>query len=67
MQQNITQSDTGLPPGVQGDFIDDIINNHKQQIVAGILGAATDSIAFSGGESKYYIANKCASCSKFKN
>lgn len=61
--ENGTLINSGLPPaGVQSDFIDDLITDHKQQILSSVLGETSDSAALSGGESKYFIANKCASC-----
>ncbi|XP_046809042.1 trypsin-1 [Lucilia cuprina] len=57
------QTDNGLPPGVQGDFIDDLITEHKQQILSSILSETLDTAAApAAGESKYFLGNKCATC-----
>ncbi|XP_039484790.1 trypsin-1 [Drosophila santomea] len=36
-------SSTGPPPGVQSDFIDDLIEGHKQQILSNVLGVASET------------------------
>lgn len=38
-----TTSSTGPPPGVQSDFIDDLIEGHKQQILSNVLGVASET------------------------
>lgn len=55
------------PPGVQGDFIDDLITEHKQQILSSILGESTvESSPFAeSGDSKAFAGSKCAACSKY--
>lgn len=57
---------TGRPPGVQGDFIDDLITEHKQQILSSILSETLkkDS-SVAAGDGEYFVISKCASCSKF--
>lgn len=65
--ENVTQQ-SGPPPGVQGDFIDDLISEHKQQILMSVLGgsAAQSSPFVGGGDGKAIAINKCASCSKYE-
>ncbi|XP_016934312.3 trypsin-1 [Drosophila suzukii] len=48
-----TTSNSGLPPGVQSDFIDDLIEGHKQQILSNVLGvsSATPSDSVSSSSS----------------
>ncbi|XP_075161618.1 trypsin-1 [Haematobia irritans] len=54
---------SGPPPGVQGDFIDDLVTEHKQQILSSILGegVVVPTSPFAG-DSKAFAVNKCASC-----
>ncbi|XP_058984781.1 trypsin-1 [Musca domestica] len=60
--ENMTES--GPPPGVQGDFIDDLITEHKQQILLSILGGSKAPAAqfVPSSEGKAFQGNKCASC-----
>jgi len=48
-----TTSNSGPPPGVQSDFIDDLIEGHKQQILSNVLGvsSATPSDSVSSSSS----------------
>ncbi|XP_061388233.1 trypsin-1 [Musca vetustissima] len=66
LEENNTDSG-GLPPGVQGDFIDDIITEQKQQILLSILGGSNSASGVSSQfvhsqEGKAFQGNKCASC-----
>ncbi|KAH8379777.1 hypothetical protein KR009_007227 [Drosophila setifemur] len=38
-----TTTGSGPPPGVQSDFIDDLIEGHKQQILSNVLGVASET------------------------
>ncbi|KAH8325115.1 hypothetical protein KR067_003204 [Drosophila pandora] len=64
---------SGPPPGVQSDFIDDLIEGHKQQILSSVLGVAgsetpSDQASsplappLEGGGAKAFRVNRCASC-----
>uniref|UniRef100_A0A6P4F246 LOW QUALITY PROTEIN: trypsin-1 n=1 Tax=Drosophila rhopaloa TaxID=1041015 RepID=A0A6P4F246_DRORH len=69
-------SHPGPPPGVQSDFIDDLIEGHKQQILSNVLGVASETpsdpaspassssppFPLEGGGAKAFRVNRCASC-----
>ncbi|KAI8037764.1 hypothetical protein M5D96_009264 [Drosophila gunungcola] len=64
-------SHSGPPPGVQADFIDDLIEGHKQQILSNVLGVASETPSdpasslispLEGGGAKAFRVNRCASC-----
>lgn len=40
---NGSSSSASPPPGVQSDFIDDLIEGHKQQILSNVLGVASET------------------------
>lgn len=65
--QNANETQSGMPPpGVQGDFIDDLITEHKKQILSSILSETIDGgSAVETGETKFFLGNKCASCGKY--
>ncbi|XP_017068241.1 trypsin-1 [Drosophila eugracilis] len=63
------------PPGVQSDFIDDLIEGHKQQILSNVLGVSSETPSdpaisssspslplLEGGGAKAFRVNRCASC-----
>ncbi|KAH8372405.1 hypothetical protein KR093_011371 [Drosophila rubida] len=54
-------------PGVQADYIDDLIEGHKQQILSNVLGAASPASEpalspFESSDAKAFRVNRCASC-----
>ncbi|XP_017122859.1 trypsin-1 [Drosophila elegans] len=64
-------SNSGPPPGVQADYIDDLIEGHKQQILSNVLGVASETPSdpasspispLEGGGAKAFRVNRCASC-----
>ncbi|XP_017840406.2 LOW QUALITY PROTEIN: trypsin-1 [Drosophila busckii] len=53
------------PPGVQADYIEDLIDAQKQQILTNVLGVAptqTQSSPFEATDAKAFRVNRCASC-----
>ncbi|KAH8261262.1 hypothetical protein KR044_006069 [Drosophila immigrans] len=58
------------PPGVQSDYIDDLIEGHKQQILSNVLGGAPAASPnepallspFESSDAKAFRVNRCASC-----
>lgn len=62
------------PAGVQADYIDDLIEGHKQQILSNVLGVAPPAAApasssplespFESSDAKAFRVNRCASCSE---
>lgn len=62
------------PPGVQSDYIDDLIEGQKQQILSNVLGVAPASASstnksplespFESSDAKAFRVNRCASCSE---
>ncbi|XP_012155514.2 trypsin-1 [Ceratitis capitata] len=56
---NIVEPTGTPPPGVMGDFIDDLIDGQKEQIISSILG---NGDFVDDDDSKALRFNKCASC-----
>ncbi|XP_054735898.1 trypsin-1 [Anastrepha obliqua] len=51
------------PPGVMGDFIDDIINGQKEQILSSLLGNTEGAVGLGDDDdAKAFRFNKCATC-----
>ncbi|XP_011180303.1 trypsin-1 [Zeugodacus cucurbitae] len=63
-QDDSTEPSGTPPPGVMGDFIDDIINEQKEQILSSVLGNSDlEGDEFSDDDTKALRFNKCAECS----
>lgn len=73
---NESSAAAGPPPGVQSDYIDDLIEGQKQQILSNVLGVAPASGSasstnksplespFESSDAKAFRVNRCASCSE---
>ncbi|KAH8405053.1 hypothetical protein KR222_007008, partial [Zaprionus bogoriensis] len=69
--RNESNSPAAAPAGVQSDYIDDLIEGHKQQILSNVLGVASAAGSenasplespFENGDAKAFRVNRCASC-----
>ncbi|KAL7731622.1 hypothetical protein ACLKA6_007975 [Drosophila palustris] len=72
-EKNESTSMPAPPPPVQSDYIDDLIEGHKQQILSNVLGVSsvtsspssaneTPLSPFDSSDAKAFRVNRCASC-----